>query len=257
MSSLFCCCWKINDSVWAPNMYTESSLTNFLKLCISLLSAAEIGWLYNFLLVQYFRIYLPSFDFCFEMHSSFGPFFCRDIFGLYLAVILDVLLDACITYLFSTLGLPSIFLCKSGSPMYFSFQVVELLQASTFGNEFSMFTTPEWKISCPLSWTWFLIALLHDFSSCTGRDTEQLMSLQASCISADICHVSPPIHKLSLFLCLKSPSLFIHYSYVSSSLLFHHTLLVVILSLNFYRPLGWIPSGSDKIFWLFILSFFS
>lgn len=41
MSSLFCCCWKINDSVWAPNMYTESSLTNFLKLCISVLSAAD------------------------------------------------------------------------------------------------------------------------------------------------------------------------------------------------------------------------
>lgn len=50
-------------------------------------------------------------------------------------------------------------------------------------------------------------------------------------------------------------TLFIHYSCVSSSLLFHHTLLVLTLSLNSYRKLGWVPSGSDKIFWIFILSF--
>lgn len=78
MSSLFCCSWKINDSLWAPNMYIESFLTNFLKLCISVLSAADIGWLCNFLLAHYLHMHISLFNFLVGIYVY--------IYGLYLAV---------------------------------------------------------------------------------------------------------------------------------------------------------------------------
>lgn len=163
-------------------------------------------------------------------------------------------MPASLIWLFSILGLPMFFLCNLGSPMYFLSKQLNSCKLQPLAMIFP-YLLPRMK---NLILSFVLNLVPNSFTSWLFLHWKRHWAADLSPGILHFCRQLSclPTHPQALSsFCLKSPSLFIHYSYVSSSVLFHHTLLVAILSLNSYRPLGWVPSGSDKNFWLFILSF--